>query len=597
MPSYRRFVATTVTGGGEQPIQVVAPRSLLIAALPAAVGLAVLHLVVFLAWGAVSSAVAAVLILAYVAMLAAGWIAVERGRPWVGVVLAGVGLVVVAVGLAAFVPTTAGLVVIAPVVLVALAMTYVSRTRLGGLAVAAWLAGLGIVILVELVPEPGTGAPASVGALLRIVQTAVGLGFAIFLLWQFSSRLDAALTRMRAANSALTEAQDTVKRVNRELRRQVHELELRNREATLVGHLGSLLEVSQTADEAYGVVERGARLLFPGLSGALFMLPPNRLVVERVAAWGVEPRDQRIFRPDECWALRQGRLYVVDGPDPAPRCGHIAPDAPETPYMCIPMTAQGATLGIFHLAEGCADEDIDVLAHRSAPSPEASSGVAGAGIFGGVAGAGPSRRPARAAEARQADIHLTESARNLGLWVAELLALSLANFRLRETLHTQSTRDPLTGLFNRRYMEDSLERELYRADREDGTLGVIMADLDHFKAFNDRSGHVAGDAVLRALGELLAANVRSEDIVCRYGGEEFTILLPNASLEETVTRAEALRRSTAALVTPDGEPLTLSMGVSAYPDHGATGDALIKAADAAMYQAKAAGRDRVARAA
>jgi diguanylate cyclase (GGDEF)-like protein len=190
-------------------------------------------------------------------------------------------------------------------------------------------------------------------------------------------------------------------------------------------------------------------------------------------------------------------------------------------------------------------------------------------------------------------VHLTESARNLGLWVAELLALSLANFRLRETLHAQSTRDPLTGLFNRRYMEDSLERELYRAAREDGTMGVIMADIDHFKVFNDRSGHVAGDVVLRSLAELLTSKVRAEDIVCRYGGEEFTILLPNAGLDETRVRAEMLREATAGLVLADGQHLTLSLGVAAYPDHGATAAELISAADGALYAAKSGGRNQV----
>ncbi|MEA2518530.1 MAG: hypothetical protein QOF49_610 [Chloroflexota bacterium] len=569
-------VATTIPGGGDPTIEVVAPRSLLIAAIPAAIGLAVLHLLVFVAFGVVASAIGAVLITAYVAFLAGGWIAAARGRPLIAISLAGAGLIAVAVALAALVPTTGSLVLIAPIVLVALAMTYVSRARLGGLALAAWLAGVGILVLLQVIPDVGPSAPPDVMAVLRIVQGSVGLGFAIFLLWQFSSRLDAAMDRMATANGALTEAQDTVKRVNRELRRQVHELELRNREATLVGHMGSLLEVSQTADEAYAVIERGARLLFPGLSGALLVVPPTRLVVERVATWGVVSDDRRIFRPDDCWALRQGRLYVVDGPTAGPVCNHVATDN-TVPYMCIPLTAQGTTVGIFHLSADPADAIVD-----GPPEPR---------------GVSKPKVPTRAAELRTADVRLTDTARNLGLWVAELLALSLANFRLRDTLQAQSTRDPLTSLFNRRYMEDSLERELYRAAREQGELGVVMADLDHFKAFNDRSGHVAGDAVLRSLAELLTSSVRAEDIVCRYGGEEFTILLPNAGLEETRARAETLRAAAAALVVPDGQHLTLSLGVAAFPVHGATPAELIAAADAALYSAKSKGRDRVVAAA
>ncbi|MBA2719126.1 MAG: GGDEF domain-containing protein [Chloroflexi bacterium] len=577
-------MTTRVAGQGEQAIDVVAPRSLLIAAAPPAVGLAVLHLVIFLAYGAVTNAIGAVLILAYLAVLAAGWVAVQRDQPRTAIVLTGGGLIAVAVALAAFVPTTRGLVLIAPIVLVALAMTYVSRTRLGGLAIAAWLAGLGIVVLLQVSPEVGTNAPPAVVAILRIVQSAVGLAFAIFLLWQFSSRLDLALNRMSAANTALSDSQDTVKRVNSELLRQVDELELRNREATLVGHMGSLLEVSQTADEAYGVIARGARLLFPGLSGALYVLPPNRLVVERVATWGVEPDTQRIYRPDDCWALRQGRLFIVDGPDSGPTCGHVG-GGDAIPYMCIPLTAQGATLGVFHLSEDWPDVAPASADVPSSPGPATATATATA------------QPTAVDAELRTADVRLTESARSLGLWVAELLALSLANFRLRETLHAQSTRDPLTGLYNRRYMEDSLERELYRAAREEGTLGVVMADLDHFKAFNDRSGHVAGDEVLRSLAALLSSSVRAEDIVCRYGGEEFTILLPNASLEETQARAEVLRAAAAALVVADGQRLTLSLGVAAFPRHGATATELIGVADAALYTAKSTGRDRVVAAA
>jgi diguanylate cyclase (GGDEF)-like protein len=560
----------THSGGLGESIEVLAPRSLMIAAVPAATGLAVLHLAVYLAYGNVANAIGAALIVAYIALLAASWIAAERGKPRLAILLAGAGLIGTAVCLAAFVPTTFGLVLVAPIVLVALAMTYVSRTRLGGLAIGSWLAGLGIVILIQVVPDLGPTAPQAVAAILRIVQAAVGLGFVIFLLWQFSSRLDAAMDRMGASNVALTDAQDTVKRMNRELRRQVQELELRNREATLVSHMGSLLEVSQNAEEAYTVIERGARLLFAGLSGALLVLPPNRLVVEQVATWGKTPSSKRIYRPDDCWALRQGRLYIVDSRDAGPRCAHVASEP--IAYMCIPMTAQGATLGVFHLSADGPEPEADGSAH---------------GVVSGESMPRPTGR-AGSVEAR-----LTEGARNLGLWVAELLALSLANFRLRETLHAQSTRDPLTGLFNRRYMEDSLERELYRAAREGGTLGVIMADLDHFKDFNDQSGHVAGDAVLRSLADLMSSSVRAEDIVCRFGGEEFTILLPNANLDETRERAETIREATSGLVVSDSQHVTLSLGVAAYPGHGTSARELIEVADAALYAAKASGRDRV----
>jgi diguanylate cyclase (GGDEF)-like protein len=180
--------------------------------------------------------------------------------------------------------------------------------------------------------------------------------------------------------------------------------------------------------------------------------------------------------------------------------------------------------------------------------------------------------------------------------VAEHLALALANLRLRETLRTQSIRDPLTGLFNRRYMEESLEREFRRAERRGHPVGVIMLDLDHFNHFNNTFGHQAGDTLLQAFGELIKNQVRAEDIACRYGGEEFTLIMPEAPLGVTVDRAEHLLNQVREMrVAQRGRPLgavTMSAGVAAYPEHGGTAEALIRAADMALYRAKGEGRDR-----
>jgi diguanylate cyclase (GGDEF)-like protein len=174
--------------------------------------------------------------------------------------------------------------------------------------------------------------------------------------------------------------------------------------------------------------------------------------------------------------------------------------------------------------------------------------------------------------------------------------LALANLKLRETLHQQSIRDPLTGLFNRRYLEESLNREIHRALRTERSLAVVMIDVDRFKQFNDTFGHDAGDAVLRELGTFLQTHVRTSDIACRYGGEELTLIFPDADLEDAAHRAEALRQGIKELeITHRGQTLdqiTISMGVSACPDCGTDGDDLIKAADAALYRAKKEGRDR-----
>jgi diguanylate cyclase (GGDEF)-like protein len=180
---------------------------------------------------------------------------------------------------------------------------------------------------------------------------------------------------------------------------------------------------------------------------------------------------------------------------------------------------------------------------------------------------------------------------------AEQLGLSVANLRLREALRNQSIRDPLTGLFNRRFLEETLEREIRRAVRSEQALGLLMLDLDHFKKFNDTYGHEAGDSVLRETALFLAKSVRAEDIVCRFGGEEFVVILPLADLHATQARAERIRSKLRDLtVMHQGRSLgmiTASLGVSALPDHGTARSALLEAADAALYRAKREGRDRV----
>jgi diguanylate cyclase (GGDEF)-like protein len=181
--------------------------------------------------------------------------------------------------------------------------------------------------------------------------------------------------------------------------------------------------------------------------------------------------------------------------------------------------------------------------------------------------------------------------------VAEHFSLALANLKLRETLRNQSIRDPLTGLFNRRYMEETLERELRRAERERRSVAVIMLDIDHFKRFNDEFSHEAGDVVLQELGSLLRSNSRAGDVPCRFGGEEFVLLLPATALADARKRADELRETIGTLhVTYRGQllgPVRCSMGVAAFPIHGVAGEAILRAADAALYRAKDSGRDQV----
>jgi diguanylate cyclase (GGDEF)-like protein len=179
----------------------------------------------------------------------------------------------------------------------------------------------------------------------------------------------------------------------------------------------------------------------------------------------------------------------------------------------------------------------------------------------------------------------------------EHIALAISNLKLRDALRQQSIRDPLTGLFNRRYLEETLAIEIERAKRKNEPFSILMLDLDHFKRFNDTHGHEAGDAVLQVLGGFLQRHVRGGDIACRYGGEEFTLILPGASVEAAQHRAGQLCEGIRALNIDFKNqilgPLSLSVGIATFPNHGESGESVLQAADMALYQAKDEGRDRV----
>jgi diguanylate cyclase (GGDEF)-like protein len=184
--------------------------------------------------------------------------------------------------------------------------------------------------------------------------------------------------------------------------------------------------------------------------------------------------------------------------------------------------------------------------------------------------------------------------------LAEMLAMTLANVRLRDKLKEQSIRDPLTRLYNRRYLEDSLLREISRARRAGSKIGVMMVDVDNFKQFNDSFGHLTGDELLRALGVYLKSYVRPEDIPSRYGGEEFTLVLPGASSEIMRARAETLRKGfrcipldRAPSLDKGQRTISLSLGVAVFPDNAQSVEGLLRAADEALYQVKMDGKDRV----
>jgi diguanylate cyclase (GGDEF)-like protein len=354
-----------------------------------------------------------------------------------------------------------------------------------------------------------------------------------------AARLSALMVAEREARHALAGRVDAL------VAERTHEVEL-------LRQLSELLQACATPDEAHAVMGQLCGRLFPDAAGAVLVTPASRDGLWAVAVWGPPLAGGRErFQLDDCWALRRGRVYRVDVAGSSPACPHLGEPTPEA-FVCVPLAAQGETLGLFTLAV----------------SPSAPAG-------GG----------------------LGEGRVRLAVTVAEQFALALANVRLRETLRGQSIRDPLTGLFNRRYMEETLDRELSRAQRERRPLSLILLDIDRFKHFNDSFGHEAGDTVLASLGALLRSASRVADVACRYGGEEFVLILPEASLPDAWRRAEEIRDAIRGLrVTHGGRPLEgvrCSMGVAGFPEHGDGGGALLRAADAALYRAKREGRDQV----
>jgi diguanylate cyclase (GGDEF)-like protein/PAS domain S-box-containing protein len=339
-------------------------------------------------------------------------------------------------------------------------------------------------------------------------------------------------------------AEEALRNAYESLGAKVNELQQHKREITLLGEMGGMLQACLTVDEAYTVISQAAQQLFAGEQGALCVLSESQAVVEPVSTWG-QSQVTQVFGPDECWALRRGRTHNVPDTRDGLICKHLTRPLPGA-YICVQLMAQGKTLGILHLSQ-----------------PE----------------------PTRLNQAKQ----------QLVVTMAEHAALALSNLRHYETLVNQSTRDPLTNLFNRRCMEESLKEELRRAQPSQRQLTLIMLDLDHFKRFNDTFGHDAGDAILREVGKLLGTNFRGEDIACRYGGDEFTVILPVAPLEVAEHRAQELRRAIKDLEIPYFNPtldrVTVSMGIARFPEHGSNAETLLRSADRALYRAKAAGRN------
>lgn len=341
--------------------------------------------------------------------------------------------------------------------------------------------------------------------------------------------------------------------INEKLRLWANELEQRTRELAILNEMSELIQSCFNIEETLDIITTTIQKLFPYFSGSLYMLSKSTNIFESVSKWGETSEYKDSLKPNECLALKQGMIFISELNEDRIKCKHISKKFSGN-FICIPLTSQKETIGLLHLQS---EKEQNFFA----------------------------------------DMEMAESRTNFLTTVTEHISLSLYNIRLRESLKYQAIRDPLTGLFNRRYMEETLVREIRRALRNNSTLGLIIFDIDHFKRFNDTFGHAAGDTMLREIASFIKSNIRAEDIASRYGGEEFLITMPDANLLTTFERAEKLRQGVKKLEVKHQNlslgAVTLSFGVAEFPKHAKEGEALIKAADNALYRAKAEGRDRV----
>ena len=326
---------------------------------------------------------------------------------------------------------------------------------------------------------------------------------------------------------------------------QFHDASAERQKTQELFAMTDMLQSADGYDDACAVLRATSLRLLPDYSAALYVFNNSRDRLDLAGSWNL-PGDHQFSEalpPSNCWALKRGKFHINDEHTATLCCNHHT-GALST--IEIPMMARGSVYGLLIL--GLDDP---------------------------------------AAFARLYAIQ------RVGRALADSMSLALSNISLREKLRTQSLRDPLTGLYNRRYMEDALERYVSLAERTGSPTSLIMVDLDHFKSLNDEHGHAKGDAVLRDVGAQLVGGLRPSDVVCRYGGEELVVLLPNCGLEDARLRAEILRSRIEGLSEAHGARITASFGVATIPETSSSNADILPMADAALYQAKKNGRNCV----
>ncbi|PZQ57697.1 MAG: diguanylate cyclase [Novosphingobium pentaromativorans] len=348
---------------------------------------------------------------------------------------------------------------------------------------------------------------------------------------------------LQAAVADQVVSEERLRLANLELSTNADVLRERGEVIELLGGMAHRMQAARTDEELASIIRVFVPRVLPEIPGALYAHNNSRNLLVPIAAWAGIEVETAGFAPDQCWALRRGQSHFVVEPGSDIVCAHVGAEADH--YHCEPLLAGGEVIGVLYLR--------------------------------GVVGA----------ENRFRLTVLTEN-----------IASALVNHRLQRGLREQTIRDPLTGLFNRRYMEETLALEIARATRTGSPLSVVMCDVDHFKRFNDEFGHEAGDAVLQAVAAEMRSRFRDGDVVCRFGGEEFTIIAPGSSAGVLAKRVEAVRQAISELMVSQGGrtlgSTTMSFGIATWEESmERDGSTLVKAADAALYRAKRDGRNRV----
>lgn len=374
-----------------------------------------------------------------------------------------------------------------------------------------------------------------------------GTKYPVEVRWQYAyEQAQPVYTAIVSDITGRKQTEQSLQRVNERLTESLRALTQQQNELSTLRDRIEALQTCSALDEAYDLVARFVPALLGDHVGALYMINDTRTAVEAVRHWGELSADELAFSVQDCWSLRRNKPHL-GGHGSTFRCRHVG--ARDADYLCVPMLAKDNSIGMLHI--------------RASPANE--------GLL----------------TAKSGFIEI----------LAGQVALSLANIRLQETLRDQAIRDPLTGLFNRRYLEETLVREEGRAQRAHLPISFIAIDIDLFKRINDTHGHDAGDTVLREFGAVIRSQTREGDIPCRYGGEEFLVVLPGGSFDIAKARAEAIRQAVEHLelnhrgkVLP---PITVSAGVAAYPLHGQRWPEVLAVADKMLYVAKEEGRNRV----